>query len=213
MNEVRQSSRVTVRDGYDAIGEVYLAWGARVVGDPRDRFVADLEDRLPDGARVLDLGCGAGVPSTLRLAERFEVVGVDISERQIELARANVPGATFVCGDLSEVRFEEGAFAAVTALYSVSHLPRIEHGGLFERIASWLAPGGYFLASLGSKDSPDWTGEWLGVPMYFSGYDADTNRGLVEAAGLVPVHAEVVPMTEPEGEVAFLWILARKPAC
>jgi SAM-dependent methyltransferase len=200
-----------VGDGCDAIAEAYLAWGSRVAGDPRERFVDDLAARLPDGARVLDLGCGAGVPSTRRLAERFDVVGVDVSERQIELARANVPGAAFVCADLTELRLDEGTFAAVTALYSVSHVPRAEHGALFGRIASWLAPGGLFLASLGSRDSPDWTGEWLGVPMFFSSYDADTNRGLVEAAGLLPVLAEVVTMREPEGEVAFLWLLARKP--
>jgi SAM-dependent methyltransferase len=73
------------------------------------------------------------LPSTRRLAERFEVVGVDASERQIDLARANVPGASFIRADLSEVRFEDGTFAAVTALYSISHLPRVEHGALFER--------------------------------------------------------------------------------
>ena len=88
-------------------------------------------------------------------------------------------------------------------MYSFSHLPRVEHGALFERIASWLAPGGLFLASLGSRDSPDWTGEWLGVPMFFSSYDADTNRELLEAAGLVPVHAEVVTMTEPRVRSRF----------
>jgi SAM-dependent methyltransferase len=205
-------SRTTVRAGYDAIAEAYLDWGSRVVGDPRDRFVEDLAARLPDGAAVLDLGCGAGLPSTRRLAERFEVVGVDASERQIDLARANVPGASFIRADLSEVRFEDGTFAAVTALYSISHLPRVEHGALFERIASWLGPGGLFLASLGSTDSPDWTGKWLGVPMFFSSYDAAMNRGLVESAGFVPLHAEVVTMTEPDGEVAFLWMLAQKPA-
>ena len=70
----------------------------------------------------------------------------------------------------------------------------------------------FFLASLGSTDSPDWTGKWLGVPMFFSSYDAAMNRGLVESAGFVPLHAEVVTMTEPDGEVAFLWMLAQKPA-
>ena len=41
--------------------------------------------------RVLDLGCGAGVPIARRLAERYKVTGVDISERQIMLVRRNVP--------------------------------------------------------------------------------------------------------------------------
>src|SRR4051812_26152536 len=98
----------TVQLGYDAIAETYLRWGGGVVGDPRERFLEELAGRLSDGARVLDLGCGAGVPSTRRLAERFDVVGADISAAQIERARVNVPRATFVCGDLTELAFADG---------------------------------------------------------------------------------------------------------
>jgi hypothetical protein len=47
--------------------------------------------------------------------------------------------------------------------------------------------------------------------MFFSSYDADTNRRLLEAAGLALVLDEVVSMREPEGEAAFLWVLAKKP--
>jgi trans-aconitate methyltransferase len=107
MHETHDASRTMVKAGYDAIAEAYLAWSNRVVGDPRDRFVEDLSARLADGARILDLGCGAGVSSTFRLAERFDVLGVDLSARQIDLARANVPRATFPRADLTEVRFEK----------------------------------------------------------------------------------------------------------
>ena len=203
--------KAIVQDGYDVIGERYLAWGGMVEGDPRDRFLNELAGRLHDNASVLDLGCGAGVPSTKQLARRFEVVGVDISEEQLRLARANVPAARFMRGDLSELEFEDGSFDGVTAFYSVSHIPREEHGALFKKIARWLRPGGFFLASLGVADSPDWTGEWLGVPMFFSSYNADTNRRLLKTAGLVLILDEVVTMKEPEGEVAFFWVLVQKP--
>jgi len=83
---------------------------------------------------------------------------------------------------------------------------------LFASIAAWLRPGGLFLASLGSGDTPDWTGDWLGVPMFFSSYDADVNLSLLTDAGLVPERAEVVSMQEPEGEVAFLWAICRRRA-
>jgi hypothetical protein len=45
--------------------------------------------------------------------------------------------------------------------------------------------------------------------MFFSSYDADTNRRLLQDAGLTLVLDEVVTMKEPEGEVAFLWVLAQ----
>jgi len=65
-------------------------------------------------------------------------------------------------------------------------------------------------ARLGATDTPDWVGEWLGVPMFFSSHDADANRALLRAAGFVLVVDEIVEMHEPEGPVSFLWVIARK---
>lgn len=201
----------TVQAAYDALGARFGDWGERIEGDPWARFVAELAARLPADARVLDLGCGNGAKIS-RLAARFEVVGVDLSEQQLRLARANVPEATFVHGDLAELDFTPGSFDAVTALYSVMHVPRKEHRALFERIRGWLKPGGLFLASLSHVGGEDRTYEWLGVEMFFSGFDADTNRRLVRDAGFELELDELVWMREPEGEAAFLWLLARKPA-
>ena len=198
-----------VQAGYDAMAEHYLDWGGRVEGDPRARFLEEFSRSLPEGARVLDLGCGAGVPSTQLLAERFEVVGVDISQAQLRLAKKNVPQASFIQADLAELTFPDEEFAGITAFYSISHVPREEHAELFRRTAAWLEPGGLLLATLGAGGG-DWTGEWLGVPMFFSSYDADTNRALLNAAGFELLHDEVVEMQEPEGAASFLWALGRK---
>lgn len=200
-----------MRDGYDAMAERFLDWSASIVDGPRSRFVAEFDRCLAPGSRVLDLGCGAGVPSMLHLAERFDVVGVDISERQLGLARARVPAAALVRADLARVAFADGAFHGIAALYSLSHVPRESHAGLFRRLAAWLAPDGLLLATLGVAGLPDWTGPWLGVPMFFSSHDAETNRALLRAAGFELVLDEVVEIREPEGPVAFLWVLARRP--
>lgn len=200
-----------VASGYDRLVDRYLEWGEAIEGDPRDRMVAAFAARLPDGARVLELGCGSGVPSTQQLARRFKVTGVDISPRQIELARRNVPGAAFVCADIASLDFPDASFDGVVALYAISHLPREEHARLFADVFSWLAPGGLFLATLGATDSPDWTGEWLGEPMYFSSHDAATNRRLVRDAGFELLLDEVAITPEPEGDASFLWILGQKP--
>jgi len=198
-----------VAEGYDALVDAYPAWAAGVA-DARDRMLATFAAPLRPGARVLDLGCGAGLPSTSRLAERFTVTGVDISAGQIEAARQLVPDAGFVHADLLEVDFPGESFEGVTALYSIPHLPREEHGALFGRIARWLVPGGRFLAVLGSSDNPDWIGDWLGRPMFFSGYDAGTNRHLLSEAGFDLLVDEIVETVEPDGLVAFQWVIARR---
>ena len=200
-----------VASGYDRLAERYLEWGAAIEGDPRHRMLAAFSDRLPADARVLDLGCGAGVPSTQQLAQRFHVLGVDISRSQLELARRNVPEAEFMLGDFSELQLPEDAFEGVVALYAVSHLPREQHGQLFVDVFRWLAPGGLFLATLGATDSPDWTGEWLGEEMFFSSHDADVNRQLMRAAGFDLMVDEIAVTHEPEGDVSFLWVIGQKP--
>ena len=210
---ITDERKQSVRAAYDALGARFGEWGEQVEGDPWARFVDEVAARLPADARVLDLGCGNGAKIS-RLATRFEVVGIDLSEQQLALARANVPQATFVHGDLVELDFSPGSFEAVTALYSLVHVPREDHRALFERIRRWLTPGGVFVASLSHVGGEDRVYEWLGVEMFFSGFNADTNRRLVRDAGFELELDELVWMREPEpeGEVAFLWVLARKPA-
>ena len=204
--------KALVAAGYDSLGAGYTDWNARVVDPARQRFVDDLGHRLPAGAAVLDLGCGPGVPSTRQLAERFAVTGVDISRTQLELARRNVPTAKFIEADFAAVAFPDGSFDAVTAFYSLIHLPRAEHPAMLAKVRRWLRPGGLFLGALSSADSPDWTGDWLGQPMFFSGYDAEANRTLLDEAGFEILDDEEVEIVEPEGPARFLWVLARRRA-
>lgn len=202
--------RQTVEAGYDALAESFGEWMARVDGDPWERFVDELASRLPDGARVLDLGCGNGEKLS-RLAGRFQLTGVDLSEQQLGLARARVPDAELIHADFAELDLPTGELDAVTALYSLVHVPRGEHPALLGRIRSWLEPGGLFLASLSHVGGPDRVDDWLGVDMFFSGFDAETNSRIVREAGFELLENEVVWMREPGLDVAFLWVLARKP--
>jgi len=198
-----------VAETYDAIADRFGVWRDEIVGDPRGAWLDALASRLHGGAAVLELGCGAGEKDTRLLAERFAVTGVDISAEQIARARANVPAATFVHADFTEIDFPLASFAAVASFYAFNHVPRDLLPELFARLHSWLAPGGYLLASLGATDVPGWTGEWLGATTYFSGHPPDVNRSLLGAAGFALELDEVVTFREPEGEVAFHWILGR----
>jgi SAM-dependent methyltransferase len=208
---MQDEPRHIVAAGYDELSGRYREWAARAQGDPRDRMLGEFVRRLPDGARVLDLGCGSGIPSARELARRFQVVGVDISEVQIRAARENIPDATFIQGDVADVELPDASFDGVSAFYAISHLPREEHAPLFTRIARWLVPGGLFLGTLGAEDDPRWVGDWLGVPMFFSSFDADTNRALLRGAGFALEVDEIVEIDEPEGAVRFLWVIARTP--
>jgi SAM-dependent methyltransferase len=208
---MKDERKVLVARGYDAAAHRYLAWpGGREI---RERYLRKLVDLVPKGGSVLDLGCGAGVPVASRLARKASVLGVDISARQIELARENVPAAIFRQGDMVAIRPPREMFDAICAFYSITHVPREQHALLLRRIASWLRPGGVFLASLGVRGAHDAIEkDWLGVPMFFSHFDAVTNSSLIRQAGLRPFHEEIVEHDEDGRSVRFLWVIARKPA-
>lgn len=201
-----------VAAGYDRIAARYLAWINETRGDPRLAFLRDLLARLPERPTVLDLGCGAGVPCTALLAEHGDVVGVDLSGSQLELASQNVPSARFIKAEMTAIELPPASFDGVTAFYSISHVPRAEQGPLFQRIATWLRPGGYLLASLGYGADEGTVENWLGAPMFFSANDPQTNRRLLAEAGLTVLVDEAVTMEEPEGPATFQWLIATKPA-
>lgn len=202
-----------MRRGYDAIAERYAEW-ASSFESPALHWVEKLEERLPERSRVLELGCGGGGPATRALAARHDVVGVDISERQLERARRLVPEARFLRADATEIAFDRESFDAVVSLFMLGHVPRAKQQLLLERIFGWLAPGGLLLATLGTANAADEVeADWLGAPMFFASYDEEWNRRALGAAGFVLEEARVVPVEEPgHGVVRFMWVLARKPA-
>jgi SAM-dependent methyltransferase len=200
----------TVARGYDEIADRFAEWVTEIEDDPRPRFRQELFDRLPRGARVLELGCGAGTSDTHLLAKRFRVTGVDISTEQLQRARANVHEAQFIQADMTDLELPAGSFEGVVGFYSFNHVPRDLLGDLFSRIHGLLVPDGLFLTALGAGDMEGWTGEWLGTTMYFSGWSPQTNRELLLGAGFELLIDEVVEMSEPEGVVAFHWVLASR---
>ena len=203
--------RALVRGCYAVASEGYRGGDYQLeAGSGYAHWLRRLESRVAPGSRVLDLGCGIGVPVARELAKRHRVTGVDLSETQLARARSLVPDVEFVCADMTEVRFEPGAFDAVTAFFSLINVPASEQAPLIHRISSWLVPGGIFLAIVG-KVRGTWVEEnWRGVKgisMYYSHAGLETSRASVREAGFEIVEEG----TEPEGGTpGFAVIVARK---
>lgn len=193
-----------VADGYDQIAERHAAWGLHTRVDERERYTALIEALVPEGSAVLELGCGTGAPTTRRLARRYHVTGVDISPRHIALARQQVPGAEFVLADMAALSFPPDQFDAAVSFYALIHLPRDEQPALLQSIASWLRPGGLFVATMtAGAIEGDVDENWHGAPMYWSGFDSAANRELVQAAGLVIEQAREETADEDGEPVTF----------
>ncbi|MEX2225766.1 MAG: class I SAM-dependent methyltransferase [Dehalococcoidia bacterium] len=203
--------RKLVARGYDEVASVFNASRSREDA----QALAPLLGALPDGAPILDLGCGAGVPVARALAERFSVTGVDHSAAQLALAREQVPHATFIRADMASVDFRDASFDAIVSFYAIFHLPREEHAPLFARMYRWLRPAGYLLASVAMTEEAAYTEDYFGTEMYWSHFDAVANRRMVEDAGFSILKDEVLGHGYGDGDhspEAHPLIFARKPA-
>jgi SAM-dependent methyltransferase len=106
------------------------------------------DNGVPEGL-VVDLGCGSGQWARELLRAGYRVLGIDISEAMIELARQKAPEAEFRVGSLFETELPPcDAVTAVSEVLNYLFDPQNEERGLegvFGRVYEALRPGGVFV--------------------------------------------------------------------
>ena len=144
-----------------------------------------LVDRLSPSSRVLDVGCGTGVPTASMLAEAgMELTGIDVSAEMLRLARSNVPTARFLSMDVLELDPTIGEFDAAVAFFSLLMLRREQIPAALRRIRDTVRPGGYLVIGMVEADVDYVAVPFLGQELSVSGYpQAELNRVLT-ATGL-----------------------------
>jgi len=175
-------------EAFDAIGQHYddafphkdgqLAAGRRLV------------DALSPGSRVLDVGCGTGLPTARQLTDAgHSVLGVDLSSGMLDLARKNVPAdsAEFRQLDVAALRAEGpdgvGQFDGIAAFFALLMLPRAEIPYALRLLHGLLRPGGLLALSMVEADLDDARIPFLGHTIRVSGYLRDELRQVVRDAG------------------------------
>lgn len=171
-----------VAAAFDRIGEAYdAAFGDR---EAQRGWGRELLTRLPAGGRVLGHGCGSGSPTAVQLAEAgLEVVGVDESERMLELARLRVPSGRFERRDLRALGPELGSFDAVASFFALLMLPCADIPLVLAGLAARLRTGGLLALGMVAGDLDSAEIDFLGVPIAVSAYPTDELVALVTGAG------------------------------
>ncbi len=170
-----------------------------------------LTDSLHVGSKVLDLGCGTGLPYDKYLVNRgYEVTGIDFSKKHISMARKSVPEAKFIEKDFTKLRFKPETFDAVVSFYAIFHVPRAEHGQLFRKVNRLLDKKGIMFIIIGAGESDYYSKKgWAGAPlMMWSGFNPKKEIELITKNGF---RVKTIIEEGRDGDQEHhLWILAVK---
>lgn len=184
---------------YDRKAEDYAEWTRGIdLSDLRERFLS----RVPEGGRILDVGCGAGRDAKAFLGSGYDVEAIDASEEMARLASEHTGQEVHHCR-VQDFEPEE-AFEGIWSCASLLHIPEAELPAVFERLAGWLQPAGVLYASF-------YAGERSDSERFFNEVSREEVTRLLEDIEGLAVE-EVWTSGDAEGREGVEWVnvLARR---
>lgn len=205
-NKMIKPNAEIVRKGYDKIAKAYHK--QRHIYKSK-ALLTKFSKQLPKGSKIIDLGCGAGVPvAKFLVGKGYEVTGIDFADGMVKLAKKNVPKARFLKMDVTKMKFRRGEFDAAVSFYAIIHIPREKHAGIYKKLHQILKPNGVMFINACGSDAEGWEGyqkDYLGVPMCWSFYSPKKTSKMIKDAGFEILRSKVLKLG---GEKQF-WVLAR----
>ena len=202
---MEKEERKNVYKVYNKMGK----WFAenRYAGLEEKSYLDDLLKRMPSNASILDLGCGSGKPILEYLiSQNVNVLGIDASERMLEIARLNFPNTSFMLKDMRKLDLDE-KFDAIIAWHSFFHLPAADQPGMFRVFRHHLKSNGILLFTSGTDRGEVW-GMNGGENLFHASLATDEYRSLLESN-----HFEVLShiINDPDCGGANVWMAQYKP--
>ncbi|TGO09867.1 hypothetical protein BTUL_0151g00090 [Botrytis tulipae] len=141
---------------YDSISEKYEKYFAQDQG--LLDFIRESLEVLPGDAKVLDIGCGTGIPTSLAVTNSGRTLhGIDISPKMLERSRHNVPRGTFDLVSMLDFTPREGVqYDGMFIILSMFHFTREEMGKAIARWRDWVkgeGEGYIFIGTIAAEDA------------------------------------------------------------
>lgn len=110
------------------------------------------KNNISPGAKILDVGCGAGLATNPLAKKSYKVTGVDLAEGALEEAkkRDETKSVNYICANALSLPFENESFDAVISLDFLEHVDEPEK--VVKEISRVLKPGGLFFYHTFSKN-------------------------------------------------------------
>lgn len=138
------------RTAYDTIAGRYAErFHDELADQPLERALFTAFAELArDAGPVADLGCGAGLVTAHLYGLGLDVSGVDLSPGMLAEARRDHPGLRFEQGSMTALDLPDASLGAITAVYSIIHVPTDELPEMFAGFHRVLKPGGHVLIAV-----------------------------------------------------------------
>ena len=205
---------MNVRKSYDSAAEAYAEHLAdELTQKPLDRHLLNrFAEEVRGRGLVADLGCGPGHVARYLHEQGVSVLGLDLSEQMIQVARRLHPGIEFRVGDMTRLDLSDGALAGVVAFYAIVHFTPAELDAVLSEIRRVLAPGGAALFSFHIGDEvvhvEDLFGATVDLDFRFH-VPKDVTDALLRAGLQVREHTEREPYDGAEYPSRRCYLLAK----
>ena len=203
-----KNMRKIVCEGYENGDYANTFRIGKILTDFERSFFDSFLALLPRRPRIVDFGCGIGVPYDKYLVERGSILtGLDISRKHLSQAKRNIPEATFVEADFSSWEPDQ-KFDGLISLFAVFHIPRTEHEALLRRVAGTISSNGVLLCTLAAQEVEQDAPDWLGAPMAWSSYAPEFYVSSLEKLGFYIAKSDFEG--RPGDEEHHFWLIAQK---
>lgn len=135
---------------YDKIAESY----ANEFSEPSD-YIDEFLNLLTKDGRILDVGCGVGVDANHMASKGFKVIGIDLSNEMLNIAKRKFPGIKFERLDMRELSLEPGSFDGIFVAFSLIHIPKKDVPNILKRLYGFLKKDGIIYIAIQEGDSQE----------------------------------------------------------
>lgn len=207
---------MNLRDTYNLIAEDYYKDHLEIENWPR-KDAKQFAKLFPNNSLILDAGCGPGIKSKDLSEEGVKVLGIDISEKMIEIAKKVAPNCKYKVLDIRDLSLLGKKFDGIFAQACLLHFPKKEIPSIMKIFYDNLKKGGYVYISV-KRIGPDGSEEKekiendYGYPYkrFFSYFNEEEVRNYIEKSNFKIVKKKTKTLKNFIGDKSWLVFIAQK---